>query len=332
MNKALIETIKNDIQTCRGHSDRKGSQKIYGEMVAKYSQLIPGFKDNLSTNGKAAVIGQEFDYRPELAAIAAKLEMYLITENNGNDTKAKIDDAFISYAADVLGETYKGLSGAQIVKLCNSYAVDFAVDIPVTSPDFGKFGSIIPNKRTALYRNLTAFSGEQQYVIIKELCEHPVFSENTDAHELKKRLIQRYPQFSFSPSICEEFELTGWERVDRSISEMKDILSSAVNEEQFQTIGMIGRETLITVAQQVFDPIKHPTIDGIEASTTDAKRMLEAFLAVALKDSSDKARKFAKASVDLANQLTHDRNATQKDAELCLVAITSVSAMIKTLA
>ena len=62
----------------------------------------------------------------------------------------KIDDAFISYASDMLADTNRGLSGAQIVKYCNSYAVDFGVNIPVTSPDFGKFGSIIPNKRTAL--------------------------------------------------------------------------------------------------------------------------------------------------------------------------------------
>jgi hypothetical protein len=86
---------------------------------------------------------------------------------------AKIDNTFITYASETLGDTQKGLSGAQIVKYCNSYAVDFNVSIPVTSSDFGKFGNIIPNKRTALYKNLCAFSGAQQFVIIKELCELP---------------------------------------------------------------------------------------------------------------------------------------------------------------
>ena len=46
---------------------------------------------------------------------------------------------------------------------------------------------------------------------------------------------------------------------------------------------MIGRETLITIARQVFDADKHLTIDGVEASKTDAKRMLEAFLNYELK-------------------------------------------------
>lgn len=90
----------------------------------------------------------------------------------------KIDDAFISYAADTLADTRLGLSGSQIVRYCNSYAVDFGVNIPVTSPDFEKFESILPNKRTAMYKNLREFNGQQQFVIIKDLCELPLFSDN----------------------------------------------------------------------------------------------------------------------------------------------------------
>ena len=70
----------------------------------------------------------------------------------------KIKDSFISHASDILGDTNRGLTGSQIVKLCNSYAVDFDVKIPITSPDFGKFGSIAPNKRTELYKNLREFN------------------------------------------------------------------------------------------------------------------------------------------------------------------------------
>lgn len=110
---------------------------------------------------------------------------------------------------------------------------------------------------------------------------------------------------------------------------MKDRLSIADTEEKCQAIGMIGRETLITVAQQVFIADKHPTLDGVEASRTDAKRMLEAFLNYELKDCSAQARKFARSAVDFANQLTHDRNATSRDAEMCVVAVTSVAALIK---
>lgn len=243
----------------------------------------------------------------------------------------KIDNSFISHAADILGDTSHGLSGSQIVKYCNSYAVDFDVRIPITSSDFGKFGSVVPNKRTALYKNLAEFNGKQQFVIIKELCELPMFKDNEDVAELKLKLYKRHSQFSIGGILTEEYQPTGWERVDRSIDEMKSRLEIAETEEQFQAIGMIGRETLITIAQQVFDPTKHATLDGIEASSTDAKRMLEAYLKYELKDTSEKTRKFARASVDLGNQLTHDRGATKKEATLCLISVSSIATMIKSL-
>lgn len=243
----------------------------------------------------------------------------------------RIDDVFISHASDILADTNSGMSGTQIVKVCNSYAIDFNVSIPITSPNFGKFGSIVPNKRTALYKNLREFNGKQQFVIIKELCELPMFKGNTQVKELKTKLFQRYAKFSTGLDVVESYIPTGWERVDRAITEMSKRLAVAETEEQFQAIGMLSRETLITVAQQAFDANKHKTLDGIDASTTDAKRMLEAFLQYELSDASEKARKFARAAVDFSNQLTHDRNATKRDASMCLVAVTSVTNLVKTI-
>lgn len=103
-----------------------------------------------------------------------------------------IDNSFLAYASELLADTNKGLSGAQIVKYCNGYATDFEVTIPVSSSDFGKFGSIIPNKRTALLKNLQAFNAEQQFRIIKELCELPLFKDNSSIAELKTKLYTRY--------------------------------------------------------------------------------------------------------------------------------------------
>ena len=82
----------------------------------------------------------------------------------------RIDDTFISHASDILADTNFGLTGSQIVKYCNSYAIDFNVQIPISSPDFGKFGSKVPNKRTALYRNLQPFNDSlslKSYVSLK---------------------------------------------------------------------------------------------------------------------------------------------------------------------
>ena len=104
----------------------------------------------------------------------------------------KIDNTFLTHASEVLGDTNSGLSGAQIVKHCNNYAIDFNVIIPVDSADFGKFGSIVPNKRTALLRNLQAFSAKQQFQIIVELSELEFFKNNENAKKLKVQLYTRY--------------------------------------------------------------------------------------------------------------------------------------------
>ena len=111
---------------------------------------------------------------------------------------------------------------------------------------------------------------------------------------------------------------------------MKNRLEAANAEEQFQATGMLGRETIITVAQQVFDRTLHKTEDGVEPNETDAKRMLDAFLGYELSGASnERIRKFAKDAVDMANQLTHDRMATKRDASMCLTSVTSVAYLIK---
>jgi hypothetical protein len=123
--------------------------------------------------------------------------------------------------------------------------------------------------------------------------------------------------------------LTGWERIDRSVKEIKMRLSQALNEEQFQTVGLLCRETIISLAQAIFIEEKHPTVDGVKASKTDAKRMLDAYIAVVLAGGvNENIRKYARASNDLANELTHKRTATAKDAALCSSATVSLINLI----
>lgn len=132
------------------------------------------------------------------------LKLYLINNtdndyvNNGfdMDKKTSLDDSFLSYASEILADTSTGLTGSSIVKYCNSYAIDFDVKIPITSSDFGKFGSIVPNKRTALYNNLQAFNNIQQFTIIKDLCELPFFEGNEKVKDLKIKLYTRYGNLS----------------------------------------------------------------------------------------------------------------------------------------
>ena len=90
---------------------------------------------------------------------------------------------FISYAAGIL----RGLSGRDIVKLTAAYAVEYDVNIPHPVYPYK-----VSNKSTALCENLMAFSGRQQYRIIKELCEHHSSISNNECRQLKVQLLTRY--------------------------------------------------------------------------------------------------------------------------------------------
>lgn len=123
----------------------------------------------------------------------------------------------------------------------------------------------------------------------------------------------------------EEPQPTGWHRVDRGVGELRDRLAAATTEEQFQTVGLLGRESLISLAQALYDPARHPTLDGVNASPTDAKRMLEAFIAVELAGgANEEARRHAKSALEFAVALQHRRTASFRDAALCVEATTTV--------
>lgn len=129
-----------------------------------------------------------------------------------------------------------------------------------------------------------------------------------------------------------ERELTGWERVDRGISKAQQQLSTAAHQEDFQAVGLLCREVLISLAQEVFDPVQHASLDGVTPSSTDAKRMLEAFLhSVYPGNSFKEVRAHARASVDLSLNLQHRRTATRQLAALCLEATASTVAVVKIL-
>jgi hypothetical protein len=127
-------------------------------------------------------------------------------------------------------------------------------------------------------------------------------------------------------------DLTDWERIERSINEIRLRQREATTEEQFQVVGLLSRETIITLAQAVYKKDKHPVIDGKEVSKTDAKRMLEAYIAVELAGSSNETlRRYAKSTLDLANELTHKRTATKREASLCGIATVSIINLIGTI-
>lgn len=101
-----------------------------------------------------------------------------------------IPPTFLQYASDILADTSSGLSGPVIVRATSAFAVEYGIDdLPHATYPFDA-----PNKRTALYDNLLAFSDRQQYRILKELCDHPSFPliENKKRTGLKIQLVTKY--------------------------------------------------------------------------------------------------------------------------------------------
>lgn len=120
-------------------------------------------------------------------------------------------------------------------------------------------------------------------------------------------------------------DLTGWDKVKKSVELIKNSIYEAETSEEFQGIGLLCRETIISLAQSVYIEEKHNSDTTIKISPTDAKRMLDGFIIVELSGGSNEDfRRYARSSLDLANKLTHKRTATNLEASLCTISTFSL--------
>jgi len=101
-----------------------------------------------------------------------------------------IPPVFLTHASEILGETYSGLTGPQIVKNTAGYAAQYDVQLPHPTYPFDA-----PNKRTALLENLQAFKPHQQYLIIKDLCNY-LLNRDPDLEEVRKLKVQLITRYS----------------------------------------------------------------------------------------------------------------------------------------
>ena len=116
-----------------------------------------------------------------------------------------------------------------------------------------------------------------------------------------------------------------WDRTEQTLKDAEQGLSSAETPQQFQSIGQLARDTLISLAQAVFRADAHWQSSEPLPSPTDSKRLLEAYISVALAGGGrEEARAFARSAIKLADALTHDRSATLKDARLAVAATDAV--------
>lgn len=124
-------------------------------------------------------------------------------------------------------------------------------------------------------------------------------------------------------------EPTGWLRVDRNIEKVTILLKNSVNEEDFQAVGLLCRESIISLSQAVYNPKIHNSLDGVKPSETDAKRMLENYIASELLGGkNEELRRYAKNAYQLSVTLQHRRSANFRQAALCVEATCSIIKII----
>ena len=143
--------------------------------------------------------------------------------------------------------------------------------------------------------------------------------------DLYSNLLSKLDEIEAGLAIDETREFTGWERVDRGLDKIRLQLASSHDEEDYQQVGLLGREVIISLAQSVYDPSRHQPLDGINPSDTDAKRMIDSFIEYELKGQSNRElRAYAKSALDLALKLQHRRTADFRTAAMSAEAAVSV--------
>jgi hypothetical protein len=181
---------------------------------------------------------------------------------------------------------------------------------PVVRPDADEARAL-----TEMYNGELSADG-WSLVEVKQISGKPVFGP--------QKIGQRVQLFE---------EPTGWQKVDRQLQELRHRLDTAESEEQCQAVGLLSREVLISAAQEVFDPRRHSSPDGVEPSDTDTRRMLEGFFNAELQgNGNEEARAHAKAALRLALALQHARTAGYQMAALCAEATSSVVNILAVLA
>lgn len=100
-----------------------------------------------------------------------------------------MEENFITYATDILGDTATGLKGSEIDGCFAEYSMKFKRKISSEDRPF-------MSKRDKLKLNLQSFKDNEKYYIINDLCSKPNFLFKPKVKELQVRLIKNYPELS----------------------------------------------------------------------------------------------------------------------------------------
>ncbi len=103
--QADIEVIEQQLE------HRNGSQDLWNSLSTKYVLILPKIISVIKVEGKAALLGEEYDYRPELKKLKAALltwvlmnedELEIEGNNISNDSKELLNLCTTSSAEEEL--------------------------------------------------------------------------------------------------------------------------------------------------------------------------------------------------------------------------------------
>lgn len=159
--------------------------------------------------------------------------------------------------------------------------------------------------------------------------DFPTYQERrTYINELFSQTLSYFEEENSLQNMETLVEITDWERIARTITKIKRDSNAAKNEEDFQAIGLLCRDVIISLAQTIYVPEVHGSTNekGVEIGKTDAVAMIESYVKYKLDGSSnEELRAYVKGANKLANRLTHRRNASKKD---MLLTMSSTIALI----
>lgn len=131
---------------------------------------------------------------------------------------------------------------------------------------------------------------------------------------------------------------TPWEEINSGQNHLLNLQRTAKETIDFQNVGNSCRTILQKLANIVFKPTKHISEDNnIDLNEGKYKNRLHSYIRTELSGSNHKELRdyalsvitTAEKSVDLANKLTHDLNATPLMSESCVISTITVISIIK---
>ncbi len=121
-----------------------------------------------------------------------------------------------------------------------------------------------------------------------------------------------------------------WHRVDQNLHSLRRQLQVAKTEKDFQTVGVLSRETIISLGQAVLNESLNEK--PLAVSKTDAEQILSKYFELRCPGSSNAGlRTYCKSCLKLANALVHIRNASYTEAEICTEACAHLVMLVRIL-